>query len=120
MNNPHRTRVRALYLYHNAVERGDFETVAKILRQAEGDALLEQMILGLELDADIPAEQAETVSRSVHQSNGIEQIITVRRPSQNGQTLNPTNHRRTRICTRQQHKNLNNSFPVRVRPACAG
>jgi hypothetical protein len=38
-------RERALYQYSSALERGDFETVAEMLHQAETDEALEQMIL---------------------------------------------------------------------------
>lgn len=38
-------RERALFLYTSALERGDFDTVAEVLHQAEQDAQLERMIL---------------------------------------------------------------------------
>jgi hypothetical protein len=40
-----RARERAAFLYTSALERGDFETVAAILAQAEHDVELERMIL---------------------------------------------------------------------------
>ncbi|MCC6804382.1 MAG: hypothetical protein IT319_15980, partial [Anaerolineae bacterium] len=36
-----------LFRYSSALERGDFETVADVLRQAERDPALEQMILDM-------------------------------------------------------------------------
>lgn len=41
---PQRARERGLFLYRNAVTRGDFETVAYILHLAARDPVLEQMI----------------------------------------------------------------------------
>lgn len=37
-------REKAIYLYINALERGDFEQVGEILKQAETDPELEKMI----------------------------------------------------------------------------
>lgn len=41
------SRVQALYIYTIALEQGDFDTVAKVLRVAEQDVALERMILDL-------------------------------------------------------------------------
>jgi hypothetical protein len=38
-------REKALFRYSNALDRGDFDTIAGILHQAEQDAVLERMIL---------------------------------------------------------------------------
>ncbi len=38
-------REKTVFQYNTALERGDFETVAALLAEAESDALLEQMIL---------------------------------------------------------------------------
>lgn len=38
-------REKAVYLYFNALERGDFATMTTVLQQAQNDHLLEQMIL---------------------------------------------------------------------------
>lgn len=40
-------REEALFLYSNSLQRLDFDTVATILRSAESDPVLEEMILGL-------------------------------------------------------------------------
>ena len=57
MNKP-TSREKALYRYHTALERGDFATVAAILRQAEQDATLARMLL--ELNAALAAEADAT------------------------------------------------------------
>jgi hypothetical protein len=38
-------REKALYQYSSALERGDFEVVSAVLKEAEGDAMLERMLL---------------------------------------------------------------------------
>lgn len=38
-------REKALYLYLNALDRGDFEQIERILKQAETDPALEKMIV---------------------------------------------------------------------------
>jgi WD40 repeat protein len=70
-----RARERALFLYRNALERGDFDTVARVLRLAEGDSILERMILETsEIDeSDSSAPQSKLDSR------GIKMIVTIRR-----------------------------------------
>ncbi|MBL8161054.1 MAG: hypothetical protein JNJ61_03655, partial [Anaerolineae bacterium] len=52
-------RERLLFRYSSALERGDFETISAILREAERDALLDRMIR--ELDEAYAAEQAAPV-----------------------------------------------------------
>lgn len=47
-------REKACYLYTAALDRGDFDTVAAILCQAEGDAELDRMII--EIDAALYEE----------------------------------------------------------------
>jgi hypothetical protein len=47
-------REKILYRYSSAIERGDFETAAAILAQAEGDPQLEQMIM--EINAALVTE----------------------------------------------------------------
>lgn len=47
-------RERALYLYSSALERGDFDTVAAVLHQAESDPELGQMVL--EVDEALQSE----------------------------------------------------------------
>ena len=60
-------REKLLYRYINAIERGDFETVASLLQQAENDAELENMIVGVnevlsdEYDSVAEKETAELV-----------------------------------------------------------
>lgn len=60
-------REKLLYRYINAIERGDFETVAFVLQQAENDAELENMIVGVnevlsdEYDAVAQEETAQLV-----------------------------------------------------------
>jgi hypothetical protein len=55
-------REKILYRYTNAVERGDMDTVAAILRQAEDDPELEQMILEINrtLSQELPPSVQET------------------------------------------------------------
>lgn len=50
----HLARERLLFRYSSALERGDFETISTILREAERDALLDRMIR--ELDEAYGAE----------------------------------------------------------------
>ncbi len=62
MNNtqrsPQRQREYALYRYRNALESGDFETVSAILKDAERDPVLNQMIaeMDMALESDFEAE----------------------------------------------------------------
>lgn len=51
-----RARERALYLYGNALERGDFATVEAVLRQAETDPMLERMLAAWD---EVLLQQAE-------------------------------------------------------------
>ncbi|MBC7812099.1 MAG: SH3 domain-containing protein, partial [Burkholderiales bacterium] len=59
-------REKALFRYTSALERGDFETVAAVLHEAENDAVLERMIL--EVNATL-ASEIPTAPRVVS-SNG--------------------------------------------------
>lgn len=58
MNKQQQRRELALYCYHNAMERGDFETVAALLREAEGDPVLARMVVKLNaaLETEMRAE----------------------------------------------------------------
>jgi WD40 repeat protein len=70
-----RARERALFLYRNALERGDFDTVSRILRLAERDSLLEGMIFEMaEID-----EADSGAPPSIRNSRGIGIIVTIRR-----------------------------------------
>ncbi len=89
MNKPmslQRARELALFRYSNALERGDFEVIAQVLKQAERDPILENMIAEMEAQTELPAEQPQATTRIVHKSGGIQQIITIRPPSPDGQT----------------------------------
>src|ERR1035437_760147 len=53
-------REKMLYRYSTALERGDFETVAAVLKQAEKDPALERMILDINMayQEDLPLEHS--------------------------------------------------------------
>ncbi len=54
-------REKALYRYSGALERGDFETVATVLEQAEKDPELERMIMELNAAYTIEGEAVSVV-----------------------------------------------------------
>ncbi len=72
-------REKALYRYISALERGDFDTVASVLHEAENDALLERMILEVnevycaEYDAATQADDAALIRQLLreHLPSGI-------------------------------------------------
>jgi uncharacterized membrane protein YkoI len=84
-----RAREKALFRYFNALERGDFETVAAISQQAVTDPILERMIaeVNAALAGESPSHQ-HVNSVQPRQRQGIEQGITLGTLSPNGQTLN--------------------------------
>lgn len=66
-------RERTLYRYSSALERGDFDTVASVLHEAEQDPVLERMILEVnevyqeEYDAAVQADDASLVRKLIHE-----------------------------------------------------
>jgi len=72
---PQRQREYMLYRYHKALERGDFETIFAILKEAENDPLLSQMIsemdssLESEFEAEIRQADGQLIS-PIYSSNG--------------------------------------------------
>ena len=66
MNNaqqfPQRQHEYALYRYRKALERGDFETISAILKEAEHDSLLNQMIAELDTLLESEAERQNPYS----------------------------------------------------------
>jgi WD40 repeat protein len=84
---PTRARERALFLYRSALERGDFDAIAAVLKMAERDPLLWQMIDDLvEVDEGALEKPRTEFSRSPRNDKSIQQHITVSDPSSNGQT----------------------------------
>jgi WD40 repeat protein len=82
---PQRARERALFRYRNALERGDFETIMAVLKMAERDSILTQMIEEMaELD-DIPMARPERRIMSLFRSSkGITEVVIRRDPSPDG------------------------------------
>jgi hypothetical protein len=72
-----RAREKALYRYGSALERGDFEVVADMLREAEHDAELERMIL--DLNQALQAEYEE--SAQDHAAEAVRQLVREHLPS---------------------------------------
>lgn len=66
-------RERTLYCYSSALERGDFDTVASVLHEAEQDPVLERMILEVnevyqeEYDAAVQAGDAVLVRKLIRE-----------------------------------------------------
>jgi hypothetical protein len=73
MDRQHIEREKALFLYTSALESGDFETVERVLLDAEKDATLEKMILEVHEEysaAEVNVEQtdaANVVRQLLHQ-----------------------------------------------------
>lgn len=87
---PERARERAFFQYHTALERGDFETVARVLKQAERDPILWQMIDDLNgFDEGTSVSAPRSTGRAPQNDKHITQVITVRDPAANGQTPKP-------------------------------
>ena len=64
-HSPQRFREEALYRYRKALEHGDFDAIAAILKLAENDSVLDQMIVELQLAGDATV-QAELHSSDWH------------------------------------------------------
>ena len=63
-----RQRVEALYTYTTALENGDFETIARILHEAEQDAVLEQMIIAMNEVYQREDDAQEEVEKAMEQA----------------------------------------------------
>lgn len=87
---PTRAREQAVFRYRNALERGDFETIAAVLKVAERDPILWAMIDDLnDIDEGALERPAAQPSRPPRSDKHITQVITVRDPAANGQTPKP-------------------------------
>lgn len=89
---PQRQREIALYRYHKALERGDFETTSAILKQAEHDPKLNQMIA--ELDSALESESEAQTRPSDSPSISLP-------PSLNGQPPKPNHFQEQTTMTTQ-------------------
>jgi hypothetical protein len=69
-------REKALYLYANALERGDFATIEAILEQATGDIELDEMIFELHL-----ADQDEQENTHADDAALVRELIRTHLPS---------------------------------------
>jgi hypothetical protein len=65
-------REKAVFQYTAALERGDFETITTLLAEAEGDALLEQMIL--EVNEVLTEEYAQSQTLPMTLAEDAEQV----------------------------------------------
>jgi outer membrane protein assembly factor BamB len=65
-----RARERALYLYGNALERGDFATVEAVLRQAETDPVLERMLAAWDETLLLQQAEADLTLEGTQKTNG--------------------------------------------------
>jgi sugar lactone lactonase YvrE len=82
---PGRARERALFVYASALERGDFDTVAAVLRLAERDVILDQMIKDLDALNSPPEERQAANGLPPSNNKYIQQIVTVSESFPDGQ-----------------------------------
>lgn len=83
-------RERALFVYRSALKRGDFDTIATVLKLAERDPLLDRMIADMDDLDTAPLERPQQqASRPPRSDKHITQVITVHDPAVNGQTPKP-------------------------------
>lgn len=82
---PQRARERALFLYRNALERGDFDAVMAVLKLAERDSVLLQMIEEMaELDEGPIARPGRRFMSLFSKSKGITEVVIRRDFSPDG------------------------------------
>lgn len=92
MNNPYtmspqRARERALFLYASALQKGDFDRVASVLKLAERDPILDRMIKDFDSLDFAPESRPESLARELQNGKGIHQVITIHPASPHGQPL---------------------------------
>jgi tetratricopeptide (TPR) repeat protein len=90
---PERARERALFLYSSALQRGDFDAVAAVLKLAERDAILDQMIKDLDSLDIVPEARQEAHILPPRNDKYIQQVVTVSNLAPNGHSPEFDHHK---------------------------
>lgn len=81
-------REKLLFQYHNALERGDFEAIGRILRLAEDDPALERLIL--DLHAALADEKVSVAGMNGRHTNTLTHTLTNHQVEQKAMELRIT------------------------------